>query len=122
MKRGGVATPGGLPCRSHSKREMSCRSKRQTSPSRIRVAGGRQRRDRRDEVRETPRVVPAGAADEPDLILDLVGDHPPAAVLLLEDPALPVEGLGDERRLHQGDPREIREHHPLPSGRPRPSC
>jgi hypothetical protein len=39
MKMGGVATPGGLPCRSHSKREMSWRSKMQTSQSRISVAG-----------------------------------------------------------------------------------
>jgi hypothetical protein len=46
------------------------------------------------------------SADEADSSAILVGDHPPAVVLLFVDPALAVERPGDFIRLHGGDMRE----------------
>jgi hypothetical protein len=40
--------------------------------------------------------------DEPHLVLALIGDHPPAIVLLLVHPALVVEGAGDLGGVHEG--------------------
>ena len=40
------------------------------------------------------------AADEPDAVALLVGEHPVAVDLLLLDPAVAVEGLREQRRDH----------------------
>src|SRR4029450_8611125 len=67
---------------------------------------GRQGSDRSYQVREAPAVVFPCSADEADSSAILVGDHPPAVVLLFVDPALAVERPGDFIRLHGGDMRE----------------
>ena len=54
------------------------------------------------DVAEPARVVDTGAAEQPDADAILVRENPPAVDLLLIDPAGPVEGLGDKRRLHRG--------------------
>src|SRR6266481_1709449 len=58
-------------------------------------------------------VVDALPADELDRAVGLVGHHPIAVHLLLEDQALSVEGPADQRGLHQGHRGETgRGHRP----------
>ena len=58
---------------------------------------------RRHELGESAGVVATGPADELHAFLTLVRDHPPAVVILLEHPALAVEGLRDLRGAHEVD-------------------
>ncbi len=46
------------------------------------------------------------ATDKPHLVAILVGEHAVPVHLLLVDPALAVEGPGDERGIGEGDGRE----------------
>ena len=48
-------------------------------------------------------LVPARPTYQPDLSPTLVGQHPPAIVFFLIDPALSVKGLGDQGRVHEVD-------------------
>jgi hypothetical protein len=60
--------------------------------------GAGQRGDGGGHLREALGVVPAGTAEQPDTAAVLLGDDAPAVVLLLEHPAVAVEGLAELRR------------------------
>ena len=59
------------------------------------------------DVREASGVVAAVSADETYAVAVLVREHPPAVVLLLEDPAVTVKRLAYECRVHRLDGRNI---------------
>jgi len=70
----------------------------QTSPSRMRGEG-----ESEAMAATSPgnrRVVTTRSAHQPDLSPVLVGEHPPAVVLFLVDPARAVKRLGDRRGVH----------------------
>ena len=48
-------------------------------------------------------MIPAIPTEELHLPISFVRENPPAVVLLLVHPSLPMEGAGDESRVHQGD-------------------
>jgi hypothetical protein len=56
-------------------------------------------------------VVTAGSAHEADLAVALGGEHPPAVAPLLVDPAVGVDGAGDQGRLHQVDRERVARRH-----------
>jgi hypothetical protein len=62
-------------------------------------AGG-QLRDRRGDVGEAPRVVAAVATHQANTRAVLVGEDAPLIDFLLENPAVTMEGLADQRWSH----------------------
>jgi hypothetical protein len=62
-----------------------------------------QARDGSGDLGEAARMVNTRAADQADMLVVLVGHDPPAVVLLLIDPAGPMDGLRDRFGLHEDE-------------------
>ena len=105
---------------SSPKRETARASKTTASPSRTRVGAG-QRGHRGGDRREPLGAVDQVARQEGDARAVLVGDEADAVVLLLVDPAGPVERVGHRRGQHrpQADGKRRRDSRRI-AVRPRP--